>query len=245
MNRKLEQILEKPIDRRNFLKNSASALIVLRNAGTLALLEEVLENLSGCAAIGSRYITPPNAPQIISEWMADYDPAGRRRSEPHRALDIGGWGKEYFGKDIIAAAEGVIYRIGWDNAGGNYVMIYHGEDVDQKHLATVYMHMDKIIVRQGQKVNRGDELGTIGETGASIAPGYPHVHYIVQHIEIGSGKFPRQNRPNPHNYWVGIDEYKKKLEKEPNIGAFVISCFDPKVNYPEKPVRFTLPVKCK
>ena len=40
MNAKLDQILEEPIDRRNFLKKSAGAVITLRNAVGFGLFEE-------------------------------------------------------------------------------------------------------------------------------------------------------------------------------------------------------------
>lgn len=240
----LRQILEEPITRRNILE-SVGSLFLLKTAGKLVLLEEALTRLTGCASLGRQYVTQPGAPQIISDWMDYYDGAGRRRGTPHRALDIGGRGSSYFGQDILAAADGVIYNVGWNNDGGNYVMVYHGNDVDGKPLATVYMHMEKIVVEKGQNIKRGEKIGTIGETGALTTPGYPHVHYIVQHIELGSNKFLRENRPDPHNYWFGMDEYKSKLQKEPDIGPFVIPCFDPKVSYSEKPIRFTLPVKCK
>jgi hypothetical protein len=49
----------------------------------------------------------------------------------------------------------------------------------------------------------------------------------------------------PMDYWFGIDAYKEKREKGLDVGSFVISCFDPNVNYPKEPIRFTYPVKCK
>jgi hypothetical protein len=47
------------------------------------------------------------------------------------------------------------------------------------------------------------------------------------------------------DYWFGIDQYKEKLGKGLETGPFVIPCFDPNVNYPAAPIRFTYPVKCK
>lgn len=54
---------------------------------------------------------------------------------------------------------------------GNYVEVDHGYGI-----VTRYAHLDDITVRIGQKVKKGDVLGTVGMSGGSIAP---HVHYEV------------------------------------------------------------------
>ena len=41
---------------------------------------------------------------------------------------------------------------------------------------TMYGHLSRIVVREGQKVNRGDLIGYVGSTGKSTAP---HLHYEV------------------------------------------------------------------
>jgi murein DD-endopeptidase MepM/ murein hydrolase activator NlpD len=42
---------------------------------------------------------------------------------------------------------------------------------------TVYAHMSKILVNEGEKVKRGQVIGLVGSTGLSVAP---HVHYEVR-----------------------------------------------------------------
>lgn len=54
---------------------------------------------------------------------------------------------------------------------GNYVEIDHGHGV-----VTRYSHLEEITVRVGQKIKKGQTLGTVGSTGGSIAP---HLHYEV------------------------------------------------------------------
>ncbi len=54
---------------------------------------------------------------------------------------------------------------------GNRIVIDHGFGYK-----TLYACMDEINVRQGQTVKRGDVIGTVGDTGLSVAP---HLHYEV------------------------------------------------------------------
>jgi murein DD-endopeptidase MepM/ murein hydrolase activator NlpD len=54
---------------------------------------------------------------------------------------------------------------------GNYVEIDHGHGI-----ITRYSHLEEIAVRTGQKIKKGQALGTVGSSGGSIAP---HVHYEV------------------------------------------------------------------
>jgi murein DD-endopeptidase MepM/ murein hydrolase activator NlpD len=54
---------------------------------------------------------------------------------------------------------------------GNYVEIDHGHGV-----ITRYSHLDDIHVRIGQKIKKGQSIGSVGSTGGSIAP---HLHYEV------------------------------------------------------------------
>jgi murein DD-endopeptidase MepM/ murein hydrolase activator NlpD len=92
--------------------------------------------------------------------------------------------------------------------------------------------------KEGDKVRRGENIGLIGR-GKNT--NLPHYHYVVAKEEG-----PRKFIPlYLGDYWFGIDEYKEKLEKGLDIGPFVIPCFDPNVNYPKEPIRFTYPVKCK
>ncbi len=63
---------------------------------------------------------------------------------------------------------------------GNYVEIDHGHGI-----VTRYSHLEEITVRVGQKIKKGQTIGTIGSTGGSIAP---HLHYDV--IEDGKNIDP-------------------------------------------------------
>ena len=73
---------------------------------------------------------------------------------------------------VIAPAAGTILFAGSEAGLGNTVTLSHGYG-----MKTVYGHMDKIKVKTGQTVKRGDVIGWVGNTGLSTGP---HLHYEVE-----------------------------------------------------------------
>ncbi len=77
------------------------------------------------------------------------------------------------GTPIHATGDAVVFKIKKSNRGyGNVVILNHGYGYK-----TVYAHMSKILVNEGEKVKRGQVIGLVGSTGLSVAP---HVHYEVR-----------------------------------------------------------------
>ncbi|MCH7403249.1 M23 family metallopeptidase [Belliella kenyensis] len=103
------------------------------------------------------------------------------------------------GTPIYATGDGVVSDVKTVFGGyGKYIEIDHGFG-----FVTRYAHMHEFKVRKGQKVKRGDQIGTVGNTGSSTAP---HVHYEV----IKDGNFV-----NPVHYLfkdLEPSEYEKILE---------------------------------
>ncbi len=99
---------------------------------------------------------------------------GRRLSpftgEPamHRGVDISVPEDTPF----VAPANGVVTFAGWDGGLGNTIRINHGFGYE-----TIYGHLNKVLVRTGQRVKRGQTIGLVGNTGASTGP---HLHYQIQ-----------------------------------------------------------------
>jgi murein DD-endopeptidase MepM/ murein hydrolase activator NlpD len=187
--------------------------------------------VSSCATSGLRTVTPPNAPPDISYRMANDTPQ-------HRGITIGGPG--YLGHEIVAAADGVVVFVNYNDRRGNHVKIRHGLDSNKQDIFTEHFHVHGRLTKLGDRVERGQTIGFIG-VGNRQRTDLPHYHYIVI----------KEERPDqfvalyPADYWFGIDLYKQKPEKGLDVGPFVIACFDPKVNYPKEPIRFTYPVQCK
>ncbi len=77
------------------------------------------------------------------------------------------------GADIFCTGDGVVVDAGYSFYGyGNRVTIDHGYGYK-----TVYAHLKDINVDEGQKVKRGDIIGTLGNTGRSTGA---HLHYEVR-----------------------------------------------------------------
>jgi len=76
------------------------------------------------------------------------------------------------GTAIFTTGDGVVEKATRSKRGyGNHVIINHGYGYK-----TNYAHMEDINVKVGQKVKRGEKIGTVGNTGLSTAP---HLHYEV------------------------------------------------------------------
>ncbi|MEI6408874.1 MAG: M23 family metallopeptidase [Bacteroidota bacterium] len=77
------------------------------------------------------------------------------------------------GTAIQSTGDGVVVETGWHQGYGNCVKISHGYGYE-----TLYGHMNKIYVHQGEKVQKGVKIGEVGDTGLSTAP---HLHYEVHY----------------------------------------------------------------
>ncbi len=72
---------------------------------------------------------------------------------------------------ITATARGVVQFAGYRSGFGNCVEIDHGNG-----FMTRYAHLNRVVVRQGQKVKLNQKVGELGNSGRSTGP---HVHYEV------------------------------------------------------------------
>jgi murein DD-endopeptidase MepM/ murein hydrolase activator NlpD len=103
------------------------------------------------------------------------------------------------GTDIYVTGDGVVESITRDKRGyGNHIIINHGFGYK-----TVYAHLDRFNVRIRQKVQRGDVIGYVGNTGMSLAP---HLHYEVHLNDVPV---------DPSNYYFNdltAAEYERMIE---------------------------------
>ena len=91
----------------------------------------------------------------------------------HSGIDVAGpsSGSIAF-ENIYATLDGMVIIAGNGSGYGNYVVIDHGDG-----FTSVYAHCDKLSVKKGQRVKRGDKVGTVGMTGT--ATGY-HLHFELR-----------------------------------------------------------------
>ncbi|MDF2458266.1 MAG: uncharacterized protein K0S79_682 [Nitrospira sp.] len=86
----------------------------------------------------------------------------------HDGLDIGAAANA----PVQAPAQGRVTSVGFDSKLGNVVKLDHGFGIE-----TLYGHMAKALVKEGQRVKRGDVLGLVGSSGLATGP---HLHYMVK-----------------------------------------------------------------
>lgn len=74
------------------------------------------------------------------------------------------------GTEILSSTEGIITVADYNKYNGNYVEVTNGK------IVTKYCHMDKLLVKKGDKVKAGEKIGHIGSTGLSTGP---HLHFEI------------------------------------------------------------------
>jgi len=111
------------------------------------------------------------------------------------------------GADIYATGDGTVVMASWKQGYGNCIIIDHGYDYQ-----TLYGHIDKYKVRVGQKVQRGEVIATVGNTGRSISP---HLHYEV---------YFKGRHDNPQKYFfqdLSPEEYDQMIQIANNYGQML------------------------
>ncbi len=96
----------------------------------------------------------------------------KRRLHPVQKVMKAHLGTDYaapYGTPILAVGDGVVEAAGHGRGNGNFVKIKHNGTY-----STQYLHMRKILVKQGQRVGQGDVIGEVGSTGLATGP---HVCY--------------------------------------------------------------------
>lgn len=122
--------------------------------GTIQESEPSIETFPG------RFIWPLKG-QVSSAF-------GIRNGMKHSGIDI----KAPLGTPVVAAAAGeVIYR-GQLRGYGNILILRHSED----H-TTVYAHLEQMLVSEHQRVQQGDQIATVGNSGQSDGT---HLHFEVR-----------------------------------------------------------------
>lgn len=146
----------------------AGAALLERTASLGSRLSDVESQFARRETLGSS--TPSVAPVrglLNSGFGSRRDPITGEGAF-HPGLDISTRRHE----PVLATAAGIVVKSGWAGDYGNAVEIDHGTGYQ-----TVYGHLDAILVKEGQKVRRGERVGLVGSTGRSTGP---HLHYEVR-----------------------------------------------------------------
>lgn len=121
-------------------------------------------------------------------------------SKPHEGMDF----SAPDGTPVYATGKGTVVFAGWKNGYGNIIDIDHGYDY-----LTRFAHLSAMNVIEGQTVDRGHEIGAVGNTGKSTGP---HLHYEVRYKDIP------QNPVNYYFYDLTPEQYDEMILHAQNAG---------------------------
>ncbi len=104
----------------------------------------------------------------ITSHFGDREHPVNSESSLHTGIDIGA----DMGTTVVAAAKGVVSKVGQDSANGNFVFVEHAGGI-----TTAYAHLETIAVTEGEYVSEIIKIGTVGSTGISTGP---HLHFEIK-----------------------------------------------------------------
>ena len=164
---KMEQEIGGPLEEQK--EEDLVAYAIYDKSNKLEMLRNRFLSIPLAAPIQKYYIT--------SGYGVRKDPYTKRKAF-HKGIDLGA----AWGSNILSTASGIITYVGRYGSYGNSVFIDHGYGIQTK-----YAHLSKILVKKGEKVDLGQIIGKIGNSGRSTGK---HLHY-----EIKVNKKSRNPRP--------------------------------------------------
>ena len=163
-----------------------------------------------------------------------------------KCLDFGWWVEKYRYQPIIACDSGKVKKTEKQPNGGNVIYLEHNDGT-----ISCYAHLDKILVKKGQKVSLGQQIGTMGNSGKTTGM---HLHFGLYSkgkniygnadldpfnlCEVYEGQEVRQTgttkkyldriKYHKEKYQEGYYEllFDKYLRKTPNLGNNIVKVKD-------------------
>lgn len=134
--------------------------------------EQILQELAQAAEQRSaRWAATPSIWPVKGWVTSGFGPRMSPFTEKpawHDGLDIGAAPNA----PVQAPAQGRVTAVGFDPKLGNIVRLDHGFGIE-----TLFGHLAKSLVKEGQRVKRGDVVGLVGSSGLATGP---HLHYMVK-----------------------------------------------------------------
>ena len=153
---------------------------------------------------------------------------GQKRRAPHSGIDI----VAPVGTPVLAIADGVVFRSRLNRKFGEEIKIKHAFGT-RDEIRAQYFHLNARLVKVGDKVRRGQIIGTVGKTGSPemLTSGVAHLHMALWSTSRrGNGGRCCKNE-DPHEFWYD--------------GRDTITVYRPGKDYSDYPHRFTYPIPGK
>lgn len=137
------------------------------------------EEISVCAnrllPPDTRFWRPMTQGLITSEYGYRYHPIYNYK-QFHAALDLSN--SDRYNTKIFAVASGKVAKVFYDKYGGNQVVVHHRifNGSTYSNYTSVYLHLAKVLVKDGDLVTKETTIGIMGSTGDSTGP---HLHLAI------------------------------------------------------------------
>ena len=126
----------------------------------------------GTRLVGSGAFIHPTANQRITSRFGPRRRPTAGASSNHKGVDFGPVRPGTKGDPIYASAEGTVTFAGNARGYGTVIYVDHADGYQ-----TRYAHLDRILVRNGQRVTQGQQIGQLGNTGVGTGP---HLHFEIR-----------------------------------------------------------------
>lgn len=133
------------------------------------------------------------------------------RVRPHNGTDFA----VKIGTPVLTVADGVVSKAGFSKSAGYYIVINHPGSY-----SSVYMHLSKLGVKQGQRVKIGTVIARSGNTGLSTGP---HLHFELRRngtpvnamrVNLPMNEDASVTRKQRQRFASNVELYKKELYQE-------------------------------
>jgi len=129
--------------------------------------------------VGPAGLAIPVAGIAADKLVDTYNQARAGGARVHDAIDI----MAANGTPVLAAAPGTVEKLFFSKGGGGITAYVRSDD---KRWIYYYAHLDEYApgLQEGQRVQRGSRIGTVGSTG-NASPSGPHLHFAIHRMEPG------------------------------------------------------------
>jgi murein DD-endopeptidase MepM/ murein hydrolase activator NlpD len=145
---------------------TSQGALSVASASELSQETSVLAANTEEGTIPDPFMIAPVAGTISSFFGERIDP-NSKIVKKHEGIDIAA----SRGAGIVAVLGGEVVETGASPTYGNYIKIRHNEIY-----TTVYAHCSSLVLKQGQKVNKGDVIAKVGDSGAAVGV---HLHFEI------------------------------------------------------------------
>ncbi len=153
-------------------QNKSSRLQLLRYFIIVPVLALFTMSFTGTSSTGEKPslfpIDKSLSYRLTSNFGVKFKNPITKEVKVHKGIDIAA----KRGVPVLATAGGTAVKVLYKKGYGNFVIIDHGNGYE-----SLYAHLKDFSIKKGQKVDKGQEIGHLGNTGMSTGP---HLHFEIR-----------------------------------------------------------------